>query len=558
MSRHALHKFTHGRIRRMRWIMPFAAGAALATAAAIVAPTLSHAGSPATPSDRAKLRADLLSHRESAPWSGMARAALYGAKNRSPGRAEARTSQAALASGGTPQLGSANLTNVLVNDPGKDTHQTDQTTQSETSVAVAGSHVAVGFNDSQQALLAYTAGLDLSGVASSSDGGAHFTDRGTIANPENFTNIGDPWLTSDRAGALYYSTLTYGGDVGNLEIAVSKSTDGGATWSEPTFASPHQDNTLYEGDKDAIASGPSPSNHAKDVLYDTWDDVTCSFEDFTCTNGLPVAVSTDGGQTWQLHYADQIVTDPESCSFAQYIGAQPVVDPANGTLYVASEKLAVNDPHCTGGGSLQRSEVVFTSTDGGQTFSQSLAVPNVTAAFSNDAMVLGPGQFVRTLEFPSPGLFDGALYVSWNDGRSGHSHIYVVRSTDGGATWSNPRLVTELGNNDEIQPALTGDASGVHVAYYRRNGNNTLDTVVSDSTDGRNFTAKRVTSQSFPGVLTVPQFDPQIAFAYMGDYIAQVSVGGHQYFAWGDNRDIVTDFMFPQGRHDPDVFFAKR
>jgi hypothetical protein len=44
----------------------------------------------------------------------------------------------------------------------------------------------------------------------------------------------------------------------------------------------------------------------------------------------------------------------------------------------------------------------------------------------------------------------------------------------------------------------------------------------------------------------------------MGDYIANVSGGSHDYFAWGDNRDHVTDFMFPHGRNDPDVFFAKK
>jgi hypothetical protein len=42
------------------------------------------------------------------------------------------------------------FTNVRVNAPSQDSHQPDQTTQSEPSVAVAGSHVAVGYNDSQQ------------------------------------------------------------------------------------------------------------------------------------------------------------------------------------------------------------------------------------------------------------------------------------------------------------------------------------------------------------------------------------------------------------------------
>ena len=27
---------------------------------------------------------------------------------------------------------------------------------------------------------------------------------------------------------------------------------------------------------------------------------------------------------------------------------------------------------------------------------------------------------------------------------------------------------------------------------------------------------------------------------------------------WDDNRDTVTDFLFPNGRIDPDVFFAKQ
>jgi hypothetical protein len=67
-----------------------------------------------------------------------------------------------------------------------------------------------------------------------------------------------------------------------------------------------------------------------------------------------------------------------------------------------------------------------------------------------------------------------------------------------------------------------------------------------------------VSNQSFPGVFTVPQFDPIIAPAYMGDYIAATSDGSTRYFAWGDNRDVVTNWLWPQGRNDPDVFFAKK
>jgi hypothetical protein len=67
-----------------------------------------------------------------------------------------------------------------------------------------------------------------------------------------------------------------------------------------------------------------------------------------------------------------------------------------------------------------------------------------------------------------------------------------------------------------------------------------------------------VTTKAFPGVYNSPQFDPIIADAYMGDYIANVSAGGRQYLAWGDNRGIVKNPLWPSGRNDPDVYFARR
>ena len=90
--------------------------------------------------------------------------------------------------------------NVRVNDPSLDTHEPDQTTQSETSIAVAGSHVAVGYNDSQQTGLALTAGSNLTGYSYSENGGASFTDGGALPNTPEFVNFGDPWMTSTRTG----------------------------------------------------------------------------------------------------------------------------------------------------------------------------------------------------------------------------------------------------------------------------------------------------------------------------------------------------------------------
>src|SRR5438067_9735122 len=68
--------------------------------------------------------------------------------------------------------GGQGLANIRVNNPGEDTNQPEQTTQSETTVAVSGSNIVVGFNDSQASLQPFlTAGTNLSGVAYSQNGG---------------------------------------------------------------------------------------------------------------------------------------------------------------------------------------------------------------------------------------------------------------------------------------------------------------------------------------------------------------------------------------------------
>ena len=446
------------------------------------------------------------------------------------------------------------FTNVRVNDASADSHQIDQTTQSETTIAVSGAHVVVGFNDSQQSLQPFlTAGSNLTAYAYSSNGGGTWTDGGTIPNPQSFMNLGDPWLGADRAGNFYYATLTIDGFTGNLDVGVAKSTNGGATFSAPVIASP-TGGFFYFGDKDALAVGPDPTTKARDNIYVAWDDFSC--DNVSCFNGLPVARSTDGGATYQVTYADKFVADETSCSFVQYIGAMPLVDARNGTLYVAAERFSVSDPLCDGTGTFTVDESIFKSTDGGQTFGPRVQIATINPAFDFGYMELGPGLIVRTIEFPVLALLGNNLFAAWNEGDSGHSHIRLAKSSNGGGTWSLSWATR--GSNDEIQPALSSDGGGLHLLYYHRNNNNTLDTIVGNSSNGNNFSSRTVTTTSFPGVLTVPQFDPIIAFGYMGDYIANVSDGSRQYFAWGDNRDRVTNFLWPQGRNDPNVYFAKQ
>ena len=460
--------------------------------------------------------------------------------------------------------GGSSLANVRVNNPALDTHQTDQTTQSETSIAVSGQNVAVGYNSSQHGLLVMTAGGNLTGYGYSTDGGKTFTDGGVLPNAPGNVNVSDPWLASDSSGAMYFSTLTIQPATGDLLVAVSHSTNGGKTWTPAAAIPPPPGQFFYMADKDALTTGLGTSS-----LYDVWDDFTFDPATGTPFSGLPVAQSTDGGQTWTLTYASKValLNPAKGCSFSQYIGAQPLV--AGRIVYDAAELISVNDPNCTGA-PVTFSEAVFTSRDGGTTWSAGAVIP-ITSSTPNasGAFQLATGQLMRNIEFPTLAAFQGKVYMAWNDGGdgSGHSHIRLAQLDEAGLA-TRVSFITS-GTNDEVQPALSAD-SGLHVAYYQistdASGNGQLDVFVSNSkgnnngnsNNGNGFTVQRVTSQSFPGVFTFPQFDPIIAPAYMGDYIANVSDGDHQYIAWGDNRDIVTNFLWPGGRHDPDVFFAKQ
>jgi hypothetical protein len=461
-----------------------------------------------------------------------------------------------LASGGVapPAPAAAGLTNVRVNDPSLDTHQVDQTTQSETTIAVAGPNVAVGYNDSQQTGLALTAGSDLTGYSYSTDGGKSFTDGGDLPDTPEFVNFGDPWMASDRAGTMYYSTLALDFFNGNLDVAVAKSGDGGKTWGSPVPVYRPPSSVFYSADKDSVASGPDPAVRRRDDIYAAWDDFSFNSITGKSFSGLPVAHSTDGGATWHVVYADKFNIPTTGCSFQQYIGALPTVDRRHGTLYVAAEKIAVTDPKCTGTAPAHLSESIFRSTNGGATFGHGVKIANVTQAFPDELLFLGPGRYMRAAEFPTIALRGNAIYVAWNDGAQGKSHIRLATSANGGKTWSVS--FATRGAGDEVQPALSADPQVIHLLYYHRNQDKTLDVLVSNSRNGVSFATRRVTTRSFRGSLTIPQFDPVIAFGYMGDYIANVSNGSHEFFAWGDNRDTVTDFLFPNGRNDPDVFFA--
>jgi hypothetical protein len=281
----------------------------------------------------------------------------------------------------------------------------------ETSIAVNPTNranVVAGAND-------YRLGWGTSGFYASTDGGDHWYD-GIIPFPslptgDNLDGGGDPAVVFDRDGVVYYADINFNRTDDTSGIFVSRSTNGGFTWSRPCVPIPGtlpnddvatcgppgdprqpgdgtvnftQDNDfLVNGsvpfnDKEYIAAGPRPAGVdpvcfnpetrtptecdaavvGADRVYVTWT----LFE--TLAFNIWFSYSDDQGRSWSPPKPISgsapfcaFGTLPNACDANQF--SVPTVHPTTGGLYVAFTNFNTPD---------ENQYLLVRSSDGGQTF----------------------------------------------------------------------------------------------------------------------------------------------------------------------------------------------
>ena len=407
-------------------------------------------------------------------------------------------------------------------------------TQSETTLVASGNTVVVGFNDSGSA----NGANQFTGFAYSSDGGATFTDGGTLpANPQG--DAGDPVMARDNAtGRIYFATLQKIGS----GIDVFRSDDGGVTWSAPAQGAPGKTDGLQ--DKDWISvdnfAGPGQGN------------VYVVARDFGTGNGIYLFRSTDGGVTFGPSGGTLITTGNQ--------GAFVAVGP-NHEVYVfwyAADSIQMRK-----------------STDQGVTFGAPVTVASgLLGGINGDLTLTGLRQgtstyaYFRSNEFPHAAInpVTGDIYVTFANRGTGadQADAFLVQSTDGGATFGTPvRINDDATTTDQWFPtlAVTPDGANLGLFYYSRQEDPVNDNLFKYYGRIAAISGSTITfdpSFAISDVASLPEFgrDTAVNTTYMGDYNQAVATPGAFHVVWSDNRDNLGIFP-PNPNKDPNVYYEK-
>jgi hypothetical protein len=294
---------------------------------------------------------------------------------------------------------------------------------------------------------------------------------GTQDMPPSWTDTTDPNADFDTKGRVYQTMLPFNSffDASKLhpdgEIDMSYSDDMGRHWVKGNggvpLEPPNNASALQLGhveDKQWVAVNHIVGNRFQDHVYAAWAV-------FNGNGGgikVRMAVSRDRGQT----FAKALTITPPSQVGQGATYVYPEIDAA-GNVYVSVVSFPANGTAST--------IYVARSTDDAQTFSAFVPITTVT---------IPPGEVYPNTRFRSgivenfaaSPTFANHLYLTYEDwdAVAGQADVKFTQSTDGGATWTAPRVVNDNIDapgvpTDQFQPSIAAGPNGaVAIAFYDR------------------------------------------------------------------------------------------
>jgi len=317
------------------------------------------------------------------------------------------------------------------------------------------------------------------------------------------------------------------------------SSDGGKTWGAVDLPLPPAATT------NGVDFGSDPG-----VAFDTRGNVYYSYivvffnRTFSSIQGTEMAVakSSDGGQTWPQ------VTFFNFNSGSGKFNDKPMIavdtnsnSPFRDSVYVAWDNASLN----AGKSSANDALLFARSTDGGQTFSNPIAVNTLNG---------GPSSVIGADPFVGP---NGEVYVAWHDVQN--NQLMVAGSFDGGASFSPQQEIapTQVAFDDGIPamasrrallyPACDADRSSsanrgtLYCSWMDETATNGTDIFVARSTDRGASWSAPVRVNDDPTGVRKDQFN---------QWLSVDPTTGSVNLSWNDARndpnDTKTDIYFAQ------------
>lgn len=363
-------------------------------------------------------------------------------------------------------------------------------------------------------------------------------------SPGDFERATDPWVSFGPDGDAYQITLAFN-NTRNLAsaILVSESTDAGRTWGPVQTIRYDADRNVFNDKESITADWTDP-----DLVYATWDRLVFPVERSQGSSFLTTvafrgptwfARTTDGGQSWE---PARPIFDPgrNDQTIGNQIGVLPDGDLVNVmTVFRNDNKLKRQAGYVSVLRSTDKG-----ATWSGEVPIDRLGTVGVTDPQTGDDV--RTGDIIPDIATDRrPGTDN--VYAVWQDARfTGfqRDQIAFARSTDGGLTWSKPVRISGVAATQAFTGSIEVDAEGsLGVTYYDfRNDDPTTPALETDlwflrSTDGgASWSEERVTPASFD-MRTAP-----VARGYfVGDYEGLAATGTTFKALWSQSLPTGTD-----------------
>ena len=259
-----------------------------------------------------------------------------------------------------------------------------------------------------------------------------------------------PMVDYDRTGAAYIAGFYIKAEDPNGfgVVAFEKSGDGGNDWSYPAVALQQPDATpAYTW----LAVDANPTSPYVNTVYIS--AVMVGPLDDNSKNQVTVTHSADGGITWKQVPVASVQISPQIDRETNLVVGK------DGTVYLTWMYCYVGPNAC---GDNKGHILLAKSSDGGNTWSKPRLITTVNLI---DAL---PNTFVEITNTPvigvdnSDGPHSGSLYVAMYSWTGSYMRVGVIRSTDGGSTWSRPVAVAPpVANHDQFFPWLSVSPTGL-------------------------------------------------------------------------------------------------